>query len=69
MEKKKVGKIYWQSKTLWVNVLSAVLIGITAVLESREAISLPEGVFEALGGLLAVINIGLRLVTSQPIKR
>jgi hypothetical protein len=55
-------KPWWHSKTLWFNLLSALV----AVLQLQEVVTLvPAQYGSALAALIAVCNVGLRLITSQ----
>jgi len=56
-------KIWWQSKTMWVNLLSVVGIVVQGVTGEHVEILTAEG----QTALLAVINIVLRSVTSAPV--
>ena len=61
MESKK----FWKSKTLWVNLVAVIAI----VLNSIYGIELDAETQAALAtGVLAIINIILRMFTNQPIK-
>ena len=54
-----------QSKTLWVNV-----VGLIASLSTVFGVDLgldPETQVALVGSILTVVNIGLRLVTSQSV--
>lgn len=55
-----MGKPFWQSKTLWVN--AAVAIGAVFWPEVQKVLT-PE----QAGLLVAVVNFGLRLITTQPV--
>ena len=53
-------KPFWQSKTIWLNVIAvviAILTGLEEMVSTGEAIT-----------LISVINIGLRYVTTSGIK-
>lgn len=54
-------KNFWLSKTLWVNFIT--IIGI--VLSYQYGIDLTE---TESTGILAIVNIMLRILTKQPIK-
>jgi len=61
----EVGKPFWASKTLWANVIafSAVLattFGLDLGLDAETQLAL-------VGGIMAVVNVVLRLVTVEPI--
>ena len=58
-------KPFWKSKTLWVNIIA--IAGI--LLYNQYGIDLDaETQAAAVTSVLAVINIILRIFTSQPIK-
>ena len=55
------------SKTIWFNLLTIIATALVAVSDSSLIVDNPV----AVGGIAiatAIINLGLRLVTSQPIK-
>jgi len=60
-------KSLWQSKTFWVNALTAAAAALTALAGSEFVASYPRAV-TAIGAVLAIVNIGLRIITDQPIK-
>jgi len=58
------GKPIWQSKTFWVN-----LISLGAIIGAAYGFEIDTETQAVLAtGLLAVVNIVLRLMTDQPIK-
>lgn len=54
------GKAFWESKTLWINLLAVVALAVQAQ---------STFVFDAnmQAGLLCLINIGLRTITKDEI--
>lgn len=52
-------KPLWRSKTLWLNVIAAVL----GVINAGEAVVPPD----LLAGAAALANVGLRLVTHEAV--
>lgn len=66
MSAKDNGKVWWQSKTLWVNAA----IGLLAVADTLTDVLKPVVPPEAMGVILtglAAANIILRAATGQPI--
>jgi len=57
LEDGQMNKALWKSKTFWFNVL-------TAATELTQVLPIPPG---TLAIAAAVINIGLRVVTDQPV--
>lgn len=60
-------KPWWASKTIWVNIIAAV-----AAISTAFGLDLglgPEQQTAIVGGIMAVANVILRLVTDSPIKR
>ena len=60
-------KSWWKSKTIWINALT----GIAGVL---TAITMPDAGLDPktvgiVGSILAALNIVLRLITDEPIKK
>lgn len=58
-------KKWYESKTVWVNILVALI----AFLESSQGAGLPYLTPEAWAMIIAVLNIFLRFVTNQPIEK
>ena len=59
-------KPFWASKTLWAN-----LIAFGAVLGTTFGVNLgldAEAQLALVGGVMAVVNIALRFMTTQPIE-
>jgi len=59
-------KQWWTSKTLWANAIAltasaAIGLGVDLGLD-------PEAQASILGGVMAIVNIALRLVTRSPVK-
>ncbi len=59
-EVQEVGKKFWLSKTLWVNVVAGLAIIVQA---SYGFVVSPE--YQALA--LSLINLGLRKITNEPL--
>ena len=58
-------KIWWASKTLWANVIGgAVAIGTAFGFDLGLA---PEDQTAIVGGIMTVINVILRFMTSAPV--
>jgi len=53
-------KKVWESKTFWVNLISILAL----LAQTQVGFIIPP---EAQAALLAVINVGLRAITKQPI--
>lgn len=66
---KRKGKQWYESKTVWFNAVSAVVIGLGAVVNQQSSLELPGGVFEVIGAIVTVGNFILRFVTTEPIKK
>ena len=62
-----MGKTIWQSKTFWVNLL-ATIVAVGAALQGSELIAENPQLVGLIGGVIGVVNIGLRLLTNEPIK-
>lgn len=59
------GKPWWASKTLWVNLVAlaaSVAAGFGFDISGEAQTSL-------VAGVMALVNIGLRLITSEPIRK
>ena len=57
-------KKWYQSKTLWINALTGIAGLLTALMGTQ---GLDPKIVGAIGSILALVNIGLRLVTDKPI--
>ena len=58
-------KPWWQSKTIWANALALL-----AMLATSQGLDLgldEQAQAELLGGIMAVVNIGLRLATRSAV--
>lgn len=62
-------KAWYRSRTLWVNVLVFAAAALGLVLEQAGALKIPDGVLPWVALVLSLVNLALRLVTSQPIAR
>lgn len=58
-----IGKSWYKSKTMWINILSIIIVTIQYFTDIH-IISLELQIF-----ITAIINIFLRYVTSTPIKK
>jgi len=56
-----------QSKTLWVNAVVILLAALTGVMNC-DVLTLYPSVIPWIAGIIGVVNIALRLVTSVPVK-
>ena len=62
----KQKKVWWQSKTIWINAITAATAALTVLGGQQIVIDRPAiaaGLVAALGGL----NIALRIITVLPI--
>ena len=59
----KNSKPWWQSKTIWVNVLTAV-----GTIGAQLADALPPEWATKILSALAVVNLVLRVITTEPIR-
>lgn len=57
-------KPWWQSKTVWANVL-ALVAAVAVEMQGWEF--MPPGWETGLAGVVAVVNLGLRTITKEPI--
>ena len=55
-----MGKKFWHSKTFWFNVVSGIAIAV----QSQTGFLIDE---EAQAGIIIVINLFLRAITSEPL--
>lgn len=60
-------KPWFESKTLWLNGLTIVALAVTQLSSNAVIMQHHPRVCIALGSLLAVLNIVLRLITTKPI--
>ena len=59
-------KVWWASKALWFNFLSAILTGLEMHFRLLQPL-LGETLYGAAAFSIAMVNILLRLATTQPI--
>jgi len=59
-------KSWWQSRTVWVNVV-ATLFAVLGAFKLLPANIDQDSVVTAIMGAVAIVNVVLRLVTRQPI--
>lgn len=63
-------KPFWESKTMWINVLTVVAMILSFVIDTHMAGGLPLDLDPRWIALaLGIVNIVLRSVTNQPITR
>lgn len=60
-------KSKWRSKMFWVNAATAV-VGVLTYLVGQDLIADNASLVAMLIAIQGAINVGLRFVTSQPIK-
>lgn len=60
-------KVWWQSRTLAVNVIGFAIIAIGIVLDSAGKLGISDQALAWLGLLLAILNAALRFSTNQPL--
>lgn len=59
-------KAWWKSKTIWFNLIMAVLSSLEATFHLLQPI-FGSSLYGVGAVFVAVVNAGLRVVTSQPI--
>jgi hypothetical protein len=59
-------KAWWQSKTIWLNLIALLAAVLTVVVDDQWVQQNPRLVL-AVGGALTVLNMVLRMLTGQPI--
>lgn len=59
-------KAWWQSKTVWVNLIVTAAAVAVAIGGARFDVP-PDAAAAIAGGVVAVINIGLRLFAKKPV--
>lgn len=61
---RRMGKPWYRSKTIWTN-----MIALAVVILSLKGIEVtPEEQSAILAGILAIVNIVLRLITKDPVR-
>jgi len=58
-------KPFWTSKTFWVNVV--MLVGSISTMFGLDLGLNPETQVAVVGSIMTVVNLGLRIVTKQPV--
>lgn len=59
-------KSWWQSRTLWVNIVAA-MFAVLAAFQMLPARVDQDAIVNAIMGAVAIANVVLRLSTSKPI--
>jgi hypothetical protein len=62
----KTAKKWWQSKTIWINAITAATATIT-VLAGQQIVTDHPAIAAGLVAVLGGLNVALRLVTLLPI--
>ena len=62
-------KPWWRSKTMWVNLIVFEIGAIGLVLDMGQALALPPRWEVWLVLAAAVLNLALRTITRQPVRR
>ena len=62
-----MSKSLWQSKTFWVNAITAAAAVLTTLVDTPVIADNPK-IVGVIVTTLSVVNIVLRLITSQPIQ-
>lgn len=57
-------KPFWQSKTLWFNVLTVI---VTIILDITKTVTFTPAIATALTSIVGVVNVILRLITTTAI--
>lgn len=60
-------KPIWESKTFWANVIAFSVAALGVVLDMSDALALPDKWEVYLTLAVALMNVGLRFITSQPV--
>lgn len=58
-------KPFWTSKTFWVNVV--MLVGSISTMFGLDLGLNPETQVAVVGSIMTVVNLGLRIITKQPV--
>lgn len=59
-------KPFWASKTLWANFVAFLVVVSTAF--GFDLGLDPDSQLAVVGGVMAVVNVALRLMTTQPLE-
>lgn len=59
-------KHWWKSKTLWLNLIAAILIALESQFSLLQAV-LPGNVYAWIATALTVANAALRVITTAPL--
>jgi hypothetical protein len=62
----KSTKAWWQSKTIWINAITAAAATIT-VLAGQQIVTDHPAIAAGLVAALGVLNVALRIVSALPI--
>lgn len=62
-----LAKPWWESKTIWLNVLGVIVLLVGILLDAGDELLLPTQALAWLGVILAAANGLLRFATRQPL--
>lgn len=62
------GKNWWESKVVWVNILTFLVAALLLVAAPSFPVQISETAVNIILGVVALINLGLRFITAEPIK-
>ncbi len=60
-------KAWWQSKTIWINAITAATATLT-VLGGQQIVAEHPQASAAIVAILGVLNVALRLITCLPVE-
>jgi hypothetical protein len=61
-------KNWWESKVVWLNILTFIVAALLLVAAPTFPVQIPEPWINGILGVVALLNLGLRFITSEPIK-
>ena len=68
-DRRRVYKPWWESKTIWFQILTAVVAGLSLAVDLQATLGFPDNYRAYILIAVAVINVFLRGITTQPMTR
>jgi hypothetical protein len=61
-------KNWWESKTVWINIITFLVAMLVLVTGPDFPVQLPAEIAKYLLGGVALLNLAIRFVTTEPIR-
>lgn len=68
-ENRRVYKPWWESKTIWFQLFTVLVAGLTLAIDLQDQIGFPDNYRAYILIVVAMINVYLRGITGQPVSK